>query len=131
VTRKTRLSALATAFGLTLTLGLALPIMATVTYTWHECTFSVKAWYESSTKIAHAQIFENDAQCASGKNVRMKVHISSDNGDNWTYMGAYKGNSSVAMGWVNRPTGTMVEAAGSALTGIYPWTWMPWSPYVS
>ena len=128
MTRKTRLSALATAFGLTLTLGLALPIMATVTYTFYECTFSVDGF----TQNWHpgARTTTSDSQCYAGTNVKtmLRYRISSTPYGEWEYYPYPSDGYNITQIVLSTVTALDAQARGQGRTGIYPF-YGDWSGY--
>jgi len=132
VTRKTRLSALATAFGLTLTLGLALPIMATVTYTWHECTFTADAWLNSSD-LPSGSVVETDPQCSTDNpNLGAKFrYVTKVLPTEWTYLPSWAlptGHNSMYT-TIFVPS-LAVNISAKAKTGVYPFTFSPYQPWI-
>jgi len=132
VTRKTRLSALATAFGLTLTLGLALPIMATTSFTHYECTFSVDASLTDKS-YPRGSIVETDPQCSdSNPNVGIKLrYITKADPSYWSYqpVEAWGWGHNQIYSWTLIPSYAS-NASGKALTGIYPYSWSVWQSWV-
>jgi len=135
VTRKTRLSALATAFGLTLTLGLALPIMAvekTSYYTEHNCKFEYHVERSSTRVISYTWTKDNpDWGCHSGKNVQSQLGYAFYPPTYWIYRPIVIDYWVATVNW-QVDDAFLARSRGKGLwEDGYDGKWTLWSPFIS
>jgi len=127
VTRKTRLSALATAFGLTLTLGLALPISAERSNTFMHCTYNLDIDITVPGFDPWSKTWETDGDCWAGPasnvaNYMQWINVDQPGVLHWQYSWGKDTAVNIAVGNTQK-----VTAWGKAQTGVYPFDWAPWS----